>query len=114
MLFYPPNVAGWNDNGWLDTSSIRGRWTIVYYVLRPEEVKAEGHSTTETPQEAVERALAHWGNPTLTAGTRAELLRFATESIPAQLFNWELGRMRAYRQNALRHLIATCPDFQTS
>ena len=25
-LFFPPNVAGWDDNRWLDTSTLRGRW----------------------------------------------------------------------------------------
>ena len=31
-LFYPPNVAGWNDDRWLDTSSFRGRWMDANYV----------------------------------------------------------------------------------
>ena len=26
LLFYPPNVAGWNDRAWLDTSTVYGRW----------------------------------------------------------------------------------------
>ena len=46
--------------------------------------------------------------------TRAELERFATVSIPAALAPWEHAQMRGNRQNALRHLIATSPDFHTS
>jgi Protein of unknown function (DUF1800) len=26
QLFYPPNVAGWDDSRWLDTATWRGRW----------------------------------------------------------------------------------------
>ena len=40
--------------------------------------------------------------------------RFATVSVPTTLRSWEQGYMRGNRQNALRHLIATSPDFQTS
>ena len=29
FLFYPPNVSGWDDRRWLDTSSWRGRWDIA-------------------------------------------------------------------------------------
>ena len=36
QLFYPPNVAGWDDSRWLDTATWRGRWcTRGHYVLRP-------------------------------------------------------------------------------
>ena len=35
MLFYPPNVSGWNDRAWLDTSSVYGRWWIAAYALYP-------------------------------------------------------------------------------
>ena len=33
QLFYPPNVAGWNDDRWLDTATWRGRWWIAQEVL---------------------------------------------------------------------------------
>ena len=29
QLFYPPNVAGWDDTRWLDTATFRGRWASV-------------------------------------------------------------------------------------
>ena len=114
MLFQPPNVSGWNDQAWLDTATLRGRWLIAYYVLRPEEIPSAGYSTTETPEEALDKALAHWGSPTLTSETLGELRRFAGACIPSNLASWELGRMRAFRQNALRHLIAASPDFHAS
>ncbi len=114
QLFHPPNVSGWNDNGWLDTSTIRGRWQIGYYVLDPHDLPGDGYSTTETPAEAVDAALAFWDRPALTPETKAELERFAEASIPPTLATWEQGRMRAYRQNALRHLVIASPDFHTS
>ncbi len=34
-LFFPPNVAGWDDDRWLDTSTFRGRWTAANYAAYP-------------------------------------------------------------------------------
>ncbi len=28
-LFYPPDVSGWDDSRWLDTSTVRGRFEAV-------------------------------------------------------------------------------------
>ena len=79
LLFWPPNVAGWDDTRWLDTSRMRARWNVVDYVLAEVSVDAwnDAYSTTETAEEAVARAIATWGNPELRADTRAELLEFA-------------------------------------
>ena len=32
-LFYPPNVAGWDDSRWLDTNTFHGRWWIANTAL---------------------------------------------------------------------------------
>ena len=32
-LLMPPNVAGWDDTRWLDTSTMRGRWMTANYAL---------------------------------------------------------------------------------
>ncbi|MDQ3742327.1 MAG: DUF1800 domain-containing protein, partial [Actinomycetota bacterium] len=114
MLFRPPNVSGWNDSGWLDTSTLRGRWYVASYVLRPEQLDHATYSTTETPAQALESALAYWDHPTLSDEGRAELARFAEAALPASMATWQQSSLRADRQIALRHLIATCPDFQTS
>ena len=34
-LFYPPNVAGWDETRWLDTATFRGRWNLAAFALRP-------------------------------------------------------------------------------
>jgi len=34
-LFYPPNVAGWDESRWLDTQTYRARWAVAAAVLKP-------------------------------------------------------------------------------
>jgi len=114
QLFHPPNVSGWNDQAWLDTATLRGRWYVAHEILGREYVQPNAYSPTETPEQAVEAALAHWDRPSLSDETLAELLRYARAAIPATLASWQQAHFRGYRQNALRQLIATCPDFQTA
>ena len=121
MLFYPPNVSGWNDSTWLDTSTWRGRFDIAVYALKPpgswsgtvDPWKAE-YSKTEDADTAVARAVDFAGNPTLTSETRKALVKFASTCLPATMASWEQGPFRAMRQNALRQLVVTSPDCQTS
>jgi hypothetical protein len=111
-LFWPPNVSGWDDTRWLDTSRMRARWNIADYVLDGISVDAWGqpYSTTETPEEALARAVASWGSPALREEHRAELLDFAQRAEKLILANWQKGPYRALRQNALLQLIGTSPD----
>jgi len=111
-LFYPPNVAGWDDNRWLDTSRMRARWNMVTYALEGTSVDVwgEDYSTTETADEALARALASWNNPTLREEHRAELLDLARRSETLIVANWQQGPYRAMRQNALLQLIGVSPD----
>ena len=118
FLFYPPNVSGWDDARWLDTSSWRGRWDIASYVTRGRNVDpwddANPYDASEDAPTALARARAALGNPTLTAETQNALLAFADGVLPAPMADWQQGPYRAMRQNALRMLILTCSDFQTS
>ncbi|MFN8217217.1 MAG: DUF1800 domain-containing protein [Solirubrobacterales bacterium] len=111
-LFWPPNVAGWDDTRWLDTSRMRARWNTVDYLLDGISVDAWGepYSTTETPDEALARALQSWGSPTLRDEHRAELLDLGARVEQKVLANWQKGPYRALRQNALLQLIGTSPD----
>jgi hypothetical protein len=112
LVFWPPNVAGWDDTRWLDTSRMRARWNVVDYVLTDAYVDAWNapYSTTETADEAVIRAIATWGNPELRADTRAELLDFARRAEAKITASWQRGPYRAMRQNALLQLIGISPD----
>jgi hypothetical protein len=121
MLFYPPNVAGWDDSAWLDTSCWRGRWeTAVYAIAKPGEWggsvdpwKGDPYDRAEDAETALARALEFLNNPVLTAETRGALLAFSRTCLPATMASWQQSPYRAMRQNALRQLIATCPDYQT-
>jgi uncharacterized protein (DUF1800 family) len=36
LLYHPPNVAGWRDQAWLDTATIKGRWNLASEALNGE------------------------------------------------------------------------------
>jgi hypothetical protein len=121
QLFYPPNVSGWDDSSWLDTSTWKGRFAIAIYALsQPGNWGGTvnpwkgSYSKTEDPETAVARAIDFTGNPVLTDDTKGALLQFARTCLPATMASWEQGPYRAMRQNALRQLIVTAPDHQTS
>jgi len=111
-LFMPPNVAGWDDTRWLDTSRMRARWNIVTYALEGISVNpwSDEYSTTETAAEALDRAIASWSSPALREEHRTELLEFAQRAEKLVVANWQKGPYRAMRQNALLQLIGVSPD----
>ena len=111
-LFRPPNVSGWDEDHWLDTSTFRGRWVAAGYVTRDEEIATDGYPADEGPREAVNKALHYWAEPSISALTRDELEAFARAVEDAATADWQQGSYRALRQNALRTLIATSPDLQ--
>ena len=68
-LFYPPNVAGWDDTRWLDTATFRGRWYAVQRILRDHSARpAEGEASRTTRKQLVDRALDFWNDPPLSDG----------------------------------------------
>jgi hypothetical protein len=112
VLFWPPNVSGWDDNRWLDTSRMRARWNIVNYALQGISVDAwnDPYSTTETADEALQRALASWGMPALRDEHRTELRAFAQRAELLAIAGWQQGPYRAMRQNGLLQLIGISSD----
>ena len=119
LLFYPPNVSGWNDDRWLDTSTFHARWDLAGRVLRPHahhpERDAKKIDAPRDPAGLVDRALAFWGNPRVTPETRNALLRFAQRSMAAAVADdWRQKSFPVMTLNALRHLVAVSPEMQTS
>jgi uncharacterized protein (DUF1800 family) len=100
-LFYPPNVAGWDETRWLDTATFRGRWFLAALVV------GNASSSGGAAKELVSRAAAYWRHPRLSTATNAVLVRFAKSGLAH-------GRSAAEVETALRQLIATSPDFQTA
>jgi hypothetical protein len=116
-LFHPPDVSGWDDSRWLDTSTVRGRWELVGYALRGRELEGDAvddYDAAETPEQAVARARSFWGDPQLTAETASVLRAFAAAAVAGPLASWQQRTYRGLRQNALRHLLYFSPDLQTS
>jgi uncharacterized protein (DUF1800 family) len=118
LLFYPPNVSGWNDDRWLDTSTFRARWLLARRVLQKHSYNPEHTRRGEVPSDPdklVARAIEFWGGPQLTDQTRNALLAFARNAMGAAVA--DDNRQRSFPPmtlNALRHLIAVSPEMQTS
>jgi uncharacterized protein (DUF1800 family) len=100
-LFYPPNVAGWDDTRWLDTSTMRGRWFLAGAALAGTASARPGSAVT-----LVNRAAAGLGLRTLTKPTRTVATRLARD----------LSRSNAPQvvEQAVRQLLALSPEAQTS
>jgi Protein of unknown function (DUF1800) len=113
-LFYPPNVAGWDDNRWLDTNTLRGRWVLADGVRDDHAFDPwnDDYDTDEQAEPAVDQALAVFDYPPLRKEQQNELVRFSNNAFPVSLADWQRGPYRAMRQNALRQLIAVGPDLQ--
>jgi uncharacterized protein (DUF1800 family) len=114
QLFYPPNVAGWDDTRWLDTATFRGRWIGVQQILHGRALDP-AKSKAADAQTVLSRALAFWNHPELSDATRAALLQFAQTALgDAGRQRWKQQQYPALVENALRQLIAVSPDVQTS
>jgi uncharacterized protein (DUF1800 family) len=113
-LFLPPNVAGWDDERWLDTATFRGRWWVANYATRPYSLTdKQAASLPAEPQALVDGAIAFWGSPTLRPETRSALLAFATKAMGDADSKWKRTSYRFLTANALRQLVAVSPVLQT-
>ena len=115
QLFYPPNVAGWDDSRWLDTATWRGRWWIATYVLRPYALDPGKATQPFNAQALLDNALAFWNKPELGNATHSALLTFAQNALgDAAQTSWKRKQYAVMTQNALRQLIAVSPELQTA
>jgi uncharacterized protein (DUF1800 family) len=115
QLFYPPNVAGWDDTRWLDTATWRGRWWIAQYALEPYALDPGKAAQPYNAAALVDGALAFWNHPTLTPSTHKALAGFTQNALAdARDASWKKKQYSVMTQNALRQLIAVSPDFQTA
>jgi hypothetical protein len=115
QLFWPPNVSGWDESRWLDTSTMRARWLIVTYVLEGggyADAWEAPYDEAESVDAALNSALGHWGWPALRQEHQRELHGLATRVERLTVADWQESPYRALRQNALRQLIAVSPDMQ--
>ncbi len=115
-LFEPPNVAGWNYDDWFDTARWAARFEAVATALSPASISpgTKRYSATETPRQALASALAYWDDPPLSTQTTANLLSFSVAAARQITADWEQTTYRVLRQNALRALVPTTPEWQTN
>jgi uncharacterized protein (DUF1800 family) len=115
-LFYPPNVAGWDDSRWLDTNSFRGRWGIADAAFEKVSLGdrrgKKAPKVPNDPEAIVKGALAVLGNPTIRPATHEALLTFAHSSLAAAS-GWKADSYPPLVANAVRQLLAVSPDLQT-
>jgi uncharacterized protein (DUF1800 family) len=101
--------------GWLDTATFRGRWWVANYASQPYALTdKQAAALPAEPKALVESAIAFWGSPTLRRETKAALVAFATRAMGDANAKWKTTSYRFLTANALRQLIAVCPDLQTS
>ncbi|HZQ16387.1 MAG TPA: DUF1800 domain-containing protein [Gaiellaceae bacterium] len=115
QLFYPPNVAGWDDTRWLDTATFRGRFIAVQRILSDRKLDPAKAKDAQTADEVLARALRFWNEPALSDGTAHQLRAFARRAIAdAGSADWKQKQYPVMVEQALRQLIAVSPDLQTS
>ena len=112
-LFRPPNVSGWDDSRWLDTSTFRGRWIAANEIVGDDMIDDDSdYPAGETANAAVKKAMKFWGKPLVGRSTYKGFQRYAAAVERAAKEEWEQESFRLLRQNALRALIATSPEMQ--
>lgn len=115
----PPNVSGWNDRAWLNTSTHAARWRLACEVSYQDGATPDSYKgrTDETPAQALASALRFWDNPPLTPDVRAAMERVSKQTWAWGQPNdqyWWTENFLSNRQNALRQLAVGSPDFQVS
>ena len=115
-LFYPPNVAGWDDDRWLDTATFRGRWAVANEALEKFTLEKKGKKPLNVPRKPeaiVANAIFLLGTPRIRPETKSALVQFARAAMSDANEDWK----RDYPPlvlNAVRQLLAVSPDLQTS
>jgi hypothetical protein len=115
QLFYPPNVAGWDDTRWLDTATWRGRWWIAQAALDPYALDPDHTTRPYDATKLLASALGFWHSrrserPRARRSGRSPTARSPTPPAPT-------GKKQAYPPmvtNALRQLIAVSPELQAA
>ncbi|HKP17714.1 MAG TPA: DUF1800 domain-containing protein [Gaiellaceae bacterium] len=117
QLFYPPNVSGWDESRWYDTSTFLARWRIAAtaldrYAYDPGKAKRR---VPPTAAAIVDTALDFWHRPPVSSQTQNALTSFAARTVAAAgSEEWKLKAYPLMAVNGARHLIAVSPELQTA
>ena len=112
----PPNVAGWDDERWLDTATFRGRWWVANYASQPYALTdKQAAKLPAEPKALVDARDRVLGLPHAPPGdARGAARRSRTARWATRTRSWKQTSYRFLTVNALRQLIAVSPDLQTS
>ena len=116
-LFYPPNVAGWDDDRWLDTATFRGRWAVANEALEKFTLEKKGKKPLNVPRKPeaiVANAIFLLGTPRIRPETKSALVQFARAAMSDANEDWKRDDYPPLVLNAVRQLLAVSPDLQTS
>jgi uncharacterized protein (DUF1800 family) len=117
MPFYPPNVAGWEADRWLNTGTWLARFNLSAQMIDDKRVVKAGETSSTVPadpQALTRQALAFWGSPTVSRATRRALESYAkAAAVGAATAAWEREQYPVIALNALRALVVATPDYQT-
>lgn len=110
--FNPPNVSGWEGGvAWLSTSSIRARFDAATAVL-DDRIKDGSIAASQTPRQAIARAVAATGRPRVGPTTARAMQRYAVRSVAGRTDENEVEHYFPERQRVLQHLLLAGPDAQ--
>jgi uncharacterized protein (DUF1800 family) len=114
QLFYPPNVAGWDESRWLDTGTFRGRWELAATALGAFDENSWSAPAIPDPERLLKRALLLNGRPSLAPETQAALLDFVRRVLAdAGGDSSKTSTYLVMALNAVRQLVAVAPEAQT-
>jgi uncharacterized protein (DUF1800 family) len=117
QLFYPPNVAGWDDNRWLDTARFRGRWYVAATALDKTALD-ENDDAGDLPADAnaiYTKAVQSLGSPLVEDGARTMILQFGQTALADAGGDPDVQAQYAIMvYNAMRQLLLARPEAQTS
>jgi uncharacterized protein (DUF1800 family) len=113
--FDPPSVAGWEwGPAWLSTSSMRTRFMAINTLndRAPLRVRDKATSISESPASHLRRARRATGEPWVSTGTAAELLRMARRMADVGRDEWLAQPNADMTQRVMRHFLLCGPDAQ--
>lgn len=119
--FYPPNVGGWEAERWLNTGTWLARFNLASQMIGEQRVAKEPPSEASNkdpapadPKALVRKAVAFWGEPTLSKATHDALVSYAkAAAVDSASATWERQQYPTLALNALRALVVATPDYQT-
>jgi uncharacterized protein (DUF1800 family) len=115
--FYPPNVAGWEPERWLNTGTWQARFNLSALMIDEKRSLQAGKSHAKLspdPAELTRKAIAFWGSPTLSKQTVATLRSYAKAAgTDVAKESWEREQFPLLALGGLRALVPATPDYQT-